>query len=257
MPDASSLDLLGQVLSGVHGAVTASCANTSGPVVEAAQQLATSFRLHGGGLALGAFGFSGGGSRSEGVSQPASALLLNGPRVLHNLLGYALAQGARDVLLHLNNLENISTDHGQKAADKLRAVRDQALMSEGLHLIVVGTTDAVGTAVLCHPQVRSVFSEPLVLDALSLLEVEHLLQKRYKALQLDATCSHLAPVDAAVIRELYALFRGDLRAMLRALEDGVVELLITDQQQIHAPGGLVPSVETLYSPSCTGSTKWS
>ena len=209
-------------------------------MVEAAQQLVTSFRLHGGGLTAGAFGFSGGGSRSEGVSQPPSALLLDGPRVLHNLLGYALAQGARGVLLHLNNLENISTEHAQKAADKLRAVRDQALVLEGLHLIVVGTTDAVDTAVLRHPQVRSVFSEPLVLDPLSLPEVEDLLRKRYRALQLDSSCPQPAPVDSSAIQELYALFRGDLRAMLRALEDGLVELLITDQQQTHAPGGLAP-----------------
>ena len=239
-PEASSLDLSGQVLSGVYGAVTAACDNASGPEVEAAQQLVTSFRLHGGGLTVGAFGFSGGGSRSEGVSQPPSALLLDGPRVLRNLLGYALAQGARGVLLHLNNLENISTDHAQKAADKLRAVRDQALMLEGLHVIVVGTTDAVCTAVLHHPQVRSVFSEPLVLDPLSLAEVEHLLRKRYKALQLDDSGPQPAPVDAAVIQELHGLFRGDLRAMLRALEDGVVELLIADQQQTNASGGRSP-----------------
>ncbi|OOV35209.1 hypothetical protein BV61_01170 [Candidatus Synechococcus spongiarum LMB bulk15M] len=239
-PEASSLDLSGQVLSGVYGAVTAACDNPSAPEVEAAQQLITSFRLHGGGLAVGAFGFSGGGSRSEGVSQPPSALLLDGPRVLRNLLGYALAQGARGVLLHLNNLENISTDHAQKAADKLRAVRDQALMLEGLHVIVVGTTDAVCTAVLHHDQVRSVFSEPLVLDPLSLAEVEHLLRKRYKALQLDDSGPQPAPVDAAVIQELHGLFRGDLRAMLRALEDGVVELLIADQQQTNASGGRPP-----------------
>ncbi|MCY4055297.1 MAG: hypothetical protein OXF67_05400 [Cyanobacteria bacterium MAG CAR4_bin_6] len=136
-------------------------------------------------------------------------------------------------------------------------MRDQALVLEGLHLIVVGTTDAVCTAVLRHPQVRSVFSEPLVLDSLSLLEVEHLLQKRYKALQLDASGPQPAPVEAAVIQELYGLFRGDMRAMLRALEDGIVELLITDQQQTTAPGSLAPSAETPYSPCCTGSTRWS
>ncbi|MCY4055296.1 MAG: ATP-binding protein, partial [Cyanobacteria bacterium MAG CAR4_bin_6] len=72
-PEAGSLDLLGQVLSGVYEAVKTACANASGPVVETAQQLVTSFRLHGGGLTVGALGFSGGGSRSEGVSQPPPA----------------------------------------------------------------------------------------------------------------------------------------------------------------------------------------
>jgi len=68
-----------------------------------------------------------------------------------------------------------------------------------------------------------------------LQKVEHLLGKRYKALQLDAGGPQPAPVDAAVIQELW-----DLRAMLRALEDGAVELLITDQQQTTAPGSLAP-----------------
>jgi len=130
--------------------------------------------------------------------------------------------------------------HAQKAADKLRAVRDQALVLEGLHVIVVGTTDAVCTAVLRHPHVRPVFSEPLVLDPLSLAEVEHLLGKRSRETLRGAATGRRwspqpAPVDAAVIQELW-----DLRAMLRALEDGAVELLITDQQQTTAPGSLAP-----------------
>ncbi|KKZ14190.1 MAG: hypothetical protein TH68_05500 [Candidatus Synechococcus spongiarum 142] len=69
---------------------------------------------------------------------------------------------------------------------------------------------------LRHPQVRSVFSEPLVLESLSLAEVEHLLRKRYEALQLAASDPEPAPVDAAVIQELHGLFRGDLRAMANA-----------------------------------------
>jgi hypothetical protein len=50
-----------------------------------------------------------------------------------------------------------------RAADLLRSIRDQALLLDGLHLIVVGTTDAVRTVVQSHTQIRSVFSDPQVL----------------------------------------------------------------------------------------------
>jgi len=39
------------------------------------------------------------------------------------------------VLLHLNNLENLSEVDAERAADVLRGIRDQALLLDGLHLI--------------------------------------------------------------------------------------------------------------------------
>jgi len=107
--------LLGQLLSGVYDAVLASHPTAKGPEVEAAQQLVRTIRLRG---------------------TPAGALLLDGPRVLRGLLGYAMAQGARGIVLHLNNLENLSEADAVRAADLLRGIRDQALLHDGLHLIV-------------------------------------------------------------------------------------------------------------------------
>ena len=75
--------LLGQLLSGVYDAVLASPPTAKGSEVEAAQPLVRTIRLRG---------------------TPAGALLLDGPRVLRGLLGYAMAQGARGIVLHLNYL---------------------------------------------------------------------------------------------------------------------------------------------------------
>lgn len=100
-------------------------------------------------------------------------MLLDGPGVLRDLLRYAIGQGARGIVMHLNNLENLS---------------DQALMHDGLHLIVVGT--------------RSVFSNPLVLEPLALEDVEQLLANRYEALQLDPARPWRSPVEGAVVERL-------------------------------------------------------
>jgi hypothetical protein len=195
--EGSSEDLLGRLLHGAYDAVLASFPAASGPAVEAAQQLVRSFRLRGGGFSASAFGFGAGGTQTEGVSTPPSALVLDGPRVLRDLLAYAQAQGAQGLVLHLNNLENLSEADADRAADLLRSIRDQALLLDGLHLIVVGTTDAVRTVVQTHTQIRSVFSDPQVLQPLELKDVQKLLANRYAALQLGPEQPWRSPVEDA------------------------------------------------------------
>ena len=244
--EGASEHLLGQLLSGVYDAVLANCPTAAGPEVDAAQQLVRSIRLRGGGFTVSAFGFGAGGSQSESVATPPGALLLDGPRVLRDLLRYAIGQGARGIVLHLNNLENLSEADASRASDLLRGIRDQALLHDGLHLIVVGTTDAVRTVVQTHTQVRSVFSNPLVLEPLGLGDVEQLLANRYAALQLDQSRPWHSPVEIAVVQRLYELFRGDLRGMLKALEDGITALLgLTSAGAEVAPVGLEDLLLTL------------
>ena len=242
----ASANLLGQLLSGVYDAVLANCQTAAGPEVEAAQQLVRSIRLRGGGFTVSAFGFGAGSSQSESLATPPGALLLDGPRVLRDLLHYAIGQGARGIVLHLNNLENLSEADASRAADLLRGIRDQALLHDGLHLIVVGTTDAVRTVVQSHTQIRSVFSNPLVLEPLALGDVGQLLANRYEALHLDQSRPWHPPVEAAVVEWLYSLFRGDLRGMLKALEDGITAMLgLTSAGADVAPVGLEDLLLTL------------
>lgn len=244
--EGASEHLLGQLLSGVYDAVLANCPTAAGPAVEAAQQLVRSIRLRGGGLTLSVFGVGLGGSQSESVATPPGALLLDGPRVLRDLLRYALGRGARGIVLHLNNLENLSEADASRAADLLRGIRDQALLHDGLHLIVVGTSDAVRTVVQSHTQIRSVFSDPLVLEPLELAAVMQLLAHRYEALQLDPARPWRPPVAEPVVQKLYELFRGDLRGLLKALEDGITALLgLTSAGADVAPVGLDDLLLTL------------
>jgi len=244
--EGASEQLLGQLLSGVYDAVLANCPSAAGPEVAAAQQLVRSIRLRGAGFSFSAFGLGVGGSHSESVATPPGALLLDGPRVLRDLLRYAIGQGARGIVLHLNNLENLTEADASRAADLLRGIRDQALLHDGLHLIVVGTADAVRTVVQSHTQIRSVFCNPLVLEPLALSDVEQLLDNRYAALQLDPAKPWRSPVDRSVVQSLYGLFRGDLRGLLKALEDGITALLgLTTAGAEVAPVGLDDLLLTL------------
>ena len=77
----------------------------------------------------------------------------------------------------------------------------------------------------------------MVLEPLAIGDVEQLLANRYGALQLDPGRPWRLPVVTALVHRLYELFRGDLRGMLKALEDGITALLgLTSAGADVAPG---------------------
>src|SRR5260221_659721 len=131
---------------------------------------------------------------------------------------------ARGTLLHLNNLENLSESDAMRAAEYLRALRDIILLHNGVHYVLVGTADAVNMAVNTHAQVRSIVGT-LVLAPFTIDEVHALLRARYDHLRVDPTTPTMSPVDANPAATLYDFFRGDLRGLLKALEDGVGVLI--------------------------------
>jgi len=64
-----------------------------------------------------------------------------------------------------------------------------------------------------------------MLQPLELDEVQTLLAYRYEVLQLDQARPWRSPVENSAVQRLHELFRGDLRGMLKALEDGITALL--------------------------------
>lgn len=217
--------VIGRVLAAVYEAVVTARPQASAAALEAASQMVRAIRLHGGGGSISVLGVGAGASRSESAVKAPGILLIDGPRILRDLLAFARDAGAPGVLVHINNLENLGERDAQAAAELLRGIRDTVLLLDGLHLVVVGTTDAIMTVVNRHPQVRSVFSPPLVLEWLRVPEVQELLALRYRHLSLSADRPGVAPITADSVERLYPLFRGDLRSLLKSLEDGVSTLL--------------------------------
>jgi DNA-binding transcriptional ArsR family regulator len=217
--------VLGRLVAAVYDAIITARPQAESPALESAQQMVRAMRLSGGGLNASMFGVGVGASKSQGVVTPPGAMLLDGPRVLRDMLAFVRDAGAAGVVVHVDNLENLSDHDSAAASDILRSLRDAVLLLDGLHLLLVGTADAILTVVNRHPQVRSVFSSPLELQPLSIDDVMALLQARYDHLALDADIPTHPPIDADSIAELYPLFRGDLRALLKALEDGATALL--------------------------------
>jgi hypothetical protein len=220
-PDDTTERVLGGVLGGLYDAILTARPHTGDhPSMQAAQQYVRAFRLTGGGANVSLFGVGAGGSRSSSAVTPSGGLLLDGPRLVRDLLDLALAGDGRGVILHLNNLENLSERDVDNAADILRSLRDTVLLQAGLHTLLVGTTEAVTAAITSHAQLRSVFTLG-VLEPLPLADVQKLLAARYRHLRHEPKRRATPPVAPDAVAELYPLFRGDLRGLFKALEEGV------------------------------------
>lgn len=196
--------------------------------VQSTRQLVRVFREttgFSGGLSLPVLGLSAG--RSATLNTPGTAR----PSVLIAPLLRGLFHAARELLdargiiVHVNNLENITEADAGRAAAILCDLRDPCLLADGYHWVVVGTGAALSSVVDAHAQLRSVFSLTLALEPLKPAELLRLLDRRYQALALDPRRPARPPVSPRATTALYATFNGDLRGTLAALDEAAHGLL--------------------------------
>jgi len=228
--DDTNEALFGRVLGAVYDILLANRPTTvDHAAMQSAQVLVRSARekARGGGVSL--FGVGGSVSQSTNATVPKD-ILLDGPRVLRDLMTLVQEGDAQGVLVHIDNLENLSEVAATNAGIIMRDLRDPLFMHNGLHVVVVGTPDAIQAAVMAHQQVRTTFSVRN-LEPMPIADVHALLDARYKYLQRDSLRPLISPVEPSTTQALYELFRGDLRGLLQALDDGVTPNI-----------GLVPAV---------------
>jgi hypothetical protein len=143
-------------------------------------------------------------------------------------LGEALrrvsAEFGTSVLLHVNNLENLSREGARETAVLLRDLRDYLLLP-GAHWVFVGATGIEESVFRVHPQVGGIFPDAETLLPLSPDEIEELLARRYEHLSLGPGSRMVPPVEPADASRLYGLYQGDLRNFLRLLGDAAERAL--------------------------------
>ncbi len=172
-------------------------------------------------------GFGGSAGRATTLVTPSTAapsLLIQG--LLRQLIRLAQeALGSKAILVHLNNLENLTESNAERAAQLVRDVRDICFMVEGYHWLVVGTDEAVRTVIDAQPQLATVFSTPPALAPLTRPQFLELLRRRYAALRIEESRPSRPPVAPEAASTLYEIFDGDLRGSLAALDEATGELL--------------------------------
>jgi hypothetical protein len=132
---------------------------------------------------------------------------------------------ASGLIVHVNNLENLTEENAKSAARVLRDLRDPCLLAAGYHWLLVGTADAVRIVAAGTEQVRTVFNFGGELEPLGPEDLLELLTRRYQALRANLKMPVRPPVAPEAVVTLYGLFRGDLRGTLAALDEAAHELL--------------------------------
>lgn len=230
-PEHSSDTLLGQLIAGIYDAIC-DCK----PALKDNEEMknarhfveVTRQRNFGGGANVMGTGLEI--SMSIETHDPIGGLALPTRHIIKNLLKCVLEKSESEgVILHLNNLENLSESDTAKAADLLRSVRDTGLMIDGLHLVVVGPTSAVQDVINRHRQIESVFTPIMILEQLTLSDVHKLLENRYDALKINSSKSFHRLIEDSIVEELYTVFCGDLRGILKSLDYGIKTLLLTSR----------------------------
>ncbi len=230
--------LLGRILSTLYDTIVANRPNAAGnKALTAAETLVRSSRIPTGGGGISILGFGVNVTKGTTIVGPKD-VRLEGPKVASDLAQFILGTDARGVVLHLNNLENLTEEDAERAADLLRDLRDLILTHNGLHFLITGTPEAVATAIDKHPQIRS-HVEVIQVASLTIAEVHELLARRYQHLRLDPRHPVTPPVAASVVEELHTLYGGDLRGLLQALEAGVKPLL-----GLNAGGGVATPADS-------------
>lgn len=194
--------------------------------MQRAQQLVLTFRVRNSGGSISAslpwLPIGGGVGKQTSTTYHQSSFvrpIMVVPKLLTELLeiGRKKLKKCRGILVHLNNLENLSDADGETAGRVLRDIRDM-LLKDGYHYLLVGIPEAIRLIIAPHAQLRSVFMVHEPLEALTFRNFEQLLGLRYTHLRLDQKKRVIAPVESAALQELYALFAGDLRGVLSALD---------------------------------------
>jgi hypothetical protein len=181
-----------------------------------------------GGVSFAAFG-----AQQERVRIPAEVEEMSLDDELARAVAYLTRRGTRRVLIHVDNLENLSRDDARAAAGLMQDVRD-ALLVEHSHWLFVGTTDIEDQIFRATPQVGGIVPFAVTLEPLEPAQVAELLERRYRHLQRGRRL--VAPVRSDVAAELYVRYRGHLRDFLRLLSAAV-------QRQASIAPGLPLSAE--------------
>lgn len=180
--------------------------------------------LNGEDVETGGFNLSAAGA-GIGMSRAVSRIASERRSLsLHSELALAFAYlsrgGKRRTLVHVNNLENLSTEATTAAERLVQNIRDDLLLPES-HWLFVGTTDIVESVITAGPtQVQGIFPVHVELTPLAPPEVAELLRRRYQAMRRGLK-KVIPPVAIDAAEALYSLYHGDLRNFLRLLSTAV------------------------------------
>ena len=153
-----------------------------------------------------------------GYSETKSIPAIISPEIYESFLTalcLELRNSGKQLLLSYDNMENVNV---ATLADFFKTIRDY-IQIDGLHSIFIGHTKSL-SALEKYPQVHSVFSQSIILNALSSENVLEILKKRCEALKFKDG-NYIPPYDEATVKDIYAKL-NNIRFTFKVLEDTTI-----------------------------------
>lgn len=126
------------------------------------------------------------------------------------------------LIVHMNNFDVVlnGEENSERRVQKFfNEIRDLIQLSD-VYYIFIGPNDFYEKAIAPSQRVKSVFHElPLVIKPLSKTEIANALNERMQLFKSPDVVDLVKPYDDRLIYELYDLYDGDVRSIMRALRE--------------------------------------
>ncbi|MGC9310410.1 MAG: P-loop NTPase fold protein [Candidatus Aenigmatarchaeota archaeon] len=126
----------------------------------------------------------------------------------------------KDIIIHYNNLELLPEKKLKYLLDNLR----DFFQLEGIHFVFVGNL-TIYSIIQSIPRFSSNLNDtPFHIEALSLKEVEEVLNRWFKALNMEKEeITPIIPYTCDSLEELYRIFGGNIRDILNSLQVAIID----------------------------------
>jgi GTPase SAR1 family protein len=121
----------------------------------------------------------------------------------------------RETIIHYNNLENLAEKSIRRIFENLR----NTFQIAHVHFVFIGNLIVDGI-IQSIARVSSIFSEHIMLNTMSLPEVEEIIETRLSKMKISAQI--IKPYDDKVLEILYKLYNGNIRDILNSLSTAVL-----------------------------------
>jgi len=184
-------------------------------VVEVSQSVSIS-----GGASILGYGLNASRAKDLGAPVELTVTILEG--YLRDLVGFLKEKTVGDykysgLIVHVNNFDVVLESNEEGVKKFFNEIRD-ILQIPDIYFIFIGPINFYEKVLVPLQRVRSIFHDlPLIIKPMSKTDVREALNHRMELLKSDDVSTFIKPFEDMLVSELYDLFDGDIRSILRAL----------------------------------------
>ena len=128
------------------------------------------------------------------------------------------------LIIHVNNFDYVMEHHKKETIQFFAEIRD-FLQTPNVYFLFLGPNNFFKEIIAKQTRVKSIFIQyPVSLEPLTKSELVSACNKRLNLLRLENVTKVVKPFEDGVIASFYDIFQGDIRMIMTALRDSLVQI---------------------------------